>query len=135
MPRQMSFESCTNVSSCVRTGRQNLLSNVKVSVSVASTTSSGCMATQSCRRNELLKSTTKLGSDPLKGSSRVKFGASHTQRGPVWNRIQKSTRNCGSWHTFEHSQQPNRACSDDTRCRYDWPLAETTLGNSPRRCH
>ena len=60
-----------NVSSCVRTRRQNLLSSAKVSESAASTTSSECTATRSCRRNEPLKSTTRLDSDLLRGSSRV----------------------------------------------------------------
>ena len=55
------FEQCTNVSNCVRTRRQNVVSHVNVLVSVVSTTFCECTATQCCRRNELPKSTTKVG--------------------------------------------------------------------------
>ena len=48
---------------------QNLRCFAKVLASAASTTSPGYMATESCKRNELLKSTTRLGRDPLKSSS------------------------------------------------------------------
>ena len=54
-PRQTSFGKYTNVFCCVRTGTQNLLSNVRVLASVASTTLSSCTATRPCRRNELQK--------------------------------------------------------------------------------
>ena len=42
--------------------RQNLLANGKVCELAASTTSCECTAIRSCRRNELLKSSTRLGS-------------------------------------------------------------------------
>ena len=86
--------------------------------SAAPTTSTGCMATQSCKRNELLKSTTRFGQRTLEGlfPGFTKFGASHTQRRPVRNRIQKSARHCGSstpWSS-QHSQTTHPG--DDTRC-------------------
>ena len=68
-PKQMSFELCTIVFSCVRTHRQNLFSYAKVLASAVSTTSFGCTATRSCKRNELLKSTMRLDKGPLGGSS------------------------------------------------------------------
>ena len=58
----------TSVFRCARILKQNVRFVAKALASAASTTSSGCMATQSCRRNELLKSTTRLGRGPLKDS-------------------------------------------------------------------
>ena len=69
-PRQTSFEPCTNVSSCVRARRPNFLSSARALESVASTTFCECTATRSCKRNEPLKSTTRLDRSLLKGSSR-----------------------------------------------------------------
>ena len=63
--KQTSFGQCANVSSCVRTRRQNLCSFVKASASVVSTTSSGCTD----RRNELQKPTTRVDKGLLRGSS------------------------------------------------------------------
>ena len=48
--RQTSFAPCMNVSSCVRTRRQNLPSSASVLASVESTTSSECTVTQFFKR-------------------------------------------------------------------------------------
>ena len=71
-----------------------MLSSDRVWESVASTTSCECTATRSCKSKEPLKFTTRLDSDPLKGSSRVLRRT--TQRRPVRNRVQKSARHRGS---------------------------------------
>ena len=60
-PKQTSFEQCTNEFSCARFLRQNLHSLAKVLALAVSTISSGCMVTQSCNENELLKSSMRLG--------------------------------------------------------------------------
>ena len=43
--------------------------------SAVSTTSTRCMATQSCKRNELLKSTMRLDKSPVRGSSQDSWRA------------------------------------------------------------
>ena len=81
-------------SSCARTRRQNLPSCTKLWVSVAPTTFCECTATRSCRRNELLKSSTRLDGGLLRGSFKDggQLDASHTQRRPVLNWIKKRSR-------------------------------------------
>ena len=65
----MSLELCTNVFSCARILGQNLHSFARALALAVSTTSSGCVATQSRKKNGLLKSMMKLDSDFLRGSS------------------------------------------------------------------
>ena len=107
-PRQTSFEQCTNAFSCARTHKQNVPSNAKVLVSVASTTFCECTATRSCRRNELPKSSMKLA----KATSRIhrgQHGTSHTLRGPIQSGIGYKRARDIAGHTREHSWKPDRA--------------------------
>ena len=69
-PRQTSFEQCTNASSSARTRRRNLPSSVRVWELVASTTSCEYTASQSWKNSGLQKSSSRLGSVLLNGSSR-----------------------------------------------------------------
>ena len=109
-PRQTSVRAVhERVQLCQDPQRQNLPSYEKVLVSVVSTTSYECTATRSCKRNELLRSTTRLGKGPLRGSSRdsrrtVRSNRHSAQASP--GSVTESAGHCESSPPWEHSLQP-----------------------------
>ena len=131
-PKQMSSEQRANVFSCARTHRQNVLSNVRVSASAESTMSSGCTATQSCRRNMLPKYSMRLDKGLLRGSFQ------DVQRTAWLSASQPGigTRECGTLsaqHTSEHSLQPNCLCGSflDSQLVPPKPLGDTMHASTP----
>ena len=106
---------------------------LRESLGVSRITSSGCMATKSCKKNGLLKSTLRWDRSPLKhsGVHGRQFGASNTQRRPVQDSLQKSaghSRPSTPWST--HCSQTAHP-GDDTRCSHSWPFAVTSSGDPP----
>ena len=89
-----------------------LHSFVKALASAASSTSSGCMTTQSCKQNGLLKSTMRLEKVPLKDSSRDSRKTGRSKRHTAQANPGLDTRELGThWvqHNLAQSLQPNRA--------------------------
>ena len=86
-----------------------LLSNGKVLVSVVSTTFCECTATRSCRRSELLKSTTRLGRDLFRGysqdSQKTAWCKPHSALANP-ELVTKERETLRLRHTWEHSWQP-----------------------------
>ena len=109
---------------------QNLLSSVRALASVASTE---CTTTQPFRNSEL--KSTRLDNDLSRGSRfRERQHGTHTQRRPVWNRVQKSARHRGSSTPgCTHSQAAHPR--NDTRRSLGWFSAATTPGNSHQCGH
>ena len=136
LARRTSSELCTSESSSVRTRRRNLRFVANASASL--TTSFVRAATRSCRRNEPQKSSMRLGTDPLTGSSRdlrrtVRSKAHSAQASPEKDTKERVTLRLV--HTWSTHSSGTAHPSDDTRCSHSWLSAETTLGNSPCRCH
>ena len=123
----MSFAPCTNESSCVTTRRRNLPSSLKVWVIAAyqphpASNPSGTVGCRNLRRGWAAVSRTALPR-----SHGGPYDASHTQRRPLWNRVQESARHRGSGALgCTHSSQP--AHPGDPRWSHSWPAAETPPG-------
>ena len=130
---QLSGKADANAFSCARTRRQNLLSHAKVLMSVASSTFCEHTDTRSCRRNELMKSTTRLHEDLFRGSSQDSRRTAWCR--PVRNWIQKNPRRCGSGTPGSTQSSQTAHPGDDARRSHRWPSAATALGSSPRCGH
>ena len=123
-PKKMSFELCVSEFGCARTRRQNLRSFAKALALAVTTTFSGCTATRSCRK-DAAEIHDKVGQRSLErlflGFTERQFGARHTQRRPVWNRIQKRAGHCGLSTPASTHRSRTAHPGDDTRCSYGWP--------------
>ena len=126
-PRQTSFEPCANVSSNVKTHRQYLLSSVKVSESAASSTSSECTATRSCRSNEPPEIYDEVGQRSLESPGFTEDSMTQATLSADQSGI-GSTLGC---RRSSHTADP----SNDSRRSHRWLSVATPPESSPRCGH
>ena len=126
--------------SAARILRQNLRFFAKASALAASTTSSGCMAAQSCKKKRAAEIYDEVGQRSLErlflAFTEDSFGASNTQCWPTWDRTQRERETLRVQHSLGAliAAEPRILAMIQDAVTAGL-LPQTTLGDSPCCCH